>query len=51
MLDLSNIKDLITKRNLAIIGGIFLLSISLAFGLGYTLARNNNPAPIIIQKN
>ena len=29
---------------------IFLLAITLSFGVGYLLAKETNPAPIIIEK-
>ena len=43
-------KGLITKVNLIILGVIFLLSITLAYGLGYVMAKNNSPAPIVIKQ-
>ena len=30
---------------------IFLLAITLSFGIGYLLAEETNPAPIIIEKH
>ncbi|MFA5084288.1 MAG: hypothetical protein WC475_02815 [Candidatus Paceibacterota bacterium] len=48
---LSSFKDLIreNKRNIIIVF-LLLLVISLSFGLGYLFARENNHAPIIIEK-
>jgi len=48
---MSSFKNLIqeNKRNIAIIF-LLILIISLSFGLGYLLARENNRAPIIIEK-
>lgn len=54
LMDLSNIvidvKNLITKRNLVIISAVFLLSVTLSFGLGFLIANGMNQAPIIIQQ-
>lgn len=48
---LSNLKDLIqeNKRNI-IIAFLLILIISLSFGSGFLFARENNHAPIIIEK-
>ncbi|MDP1706738.1 MAG: hypothetical protein Q8L36_02870 [bacterium] len=48
---MSTIKDFLRERKDWIIFWTFLfLIVSLSFGLGYLTAKDNNPAPIIINK-
>jgi len=46
---LSTLKEWLKKREIALFLLLFLIS-SLSFGLGYLLAKQNNVAPIIIEK-
>jgi hypothetical protein len=46
---LSTIKSYLKKREIILFLLLFLIS-SLSFGLGYLLAKNENPAPIIIER-
>lgn len=39
------------KRDWLILGIIAFLVMALTFGLGYITAKDENPTPIIIQKN
>ncbi|MBI3046522.1 MAG: hypothetical protein HYY86_03255 [Candidatus Harrisonbacteria bacterium] len=46
---LSTWKEKLKNRKVVLFLLLFLIS-SLSFGLGYLLAQQNNPAPIIIEK-
>jgi len=46
---MSTIKTYLKKREIMLFLLLFLV-ISLSFGLGYLLAKQNNVAPIIIEK-
>ncbi len=49
---MSIIKDFLKEKgDWIVFGTILFLIIALSFGLGYLTAKDNNPAPIIIQKN
>lgn len=41
----------ISQKGLVLAIGIAVLSISAAFGSGYIMGRDANPAPIIIEQN
>ena len=47
---LSTAKNWLLKREVILFLLLFLIT-SLSFGLGYLLAKQNNIAPIIIEKN
>lgn len=47
---IARIKELVSPKTAILLGGIFILSLSLSFGLGYIIAKNNSPAPIIINQ-
>lgn len=45
------IKQNISKKSILLAFGIIIMSLVLAFGMGYAAAKNDNPAPIIINQN
>ncbi|MCP6720009.1 MAG: hypothetical protein KJI72_01605 [Patescibacteria group bacterium] len=40
-----------TKQKWFLLGFILFLIVTLSFGIGYLVAKEANPAPIIIEKN
>lgn len=45
------IKQNISKKSILLALSIIIMSLILAFGMGYAVANNDNPAPIIINQN